>query len=159
MTTHVTQETTTLRTGHVGLNVTRLERSLAFYQSIFGFELAARSGPGEREWALLAQDGDLVLTLWEQAGGEFPTDRPGLHHLSFQVDSIDRVRELEAKIRQAGGAILHGGIVPHAEGGDSGGLYFTDPDGIRLEVFIASGVDGAADAPAPTPGAPTCGFF
>lgn len=149
----------TLRTGHVGLNVTNLERSLAFYQSIFGFELAARSGPGGHEWALLAREGELILTLWEQAVGDFSAERPGLHHLSFQVDTIDRVRELGAKIREAGGTILHGGIVPHAEGGDSGGLYFTDPDGIRLEVFIASGVDGAADAPAPTPGAPTCGFF
>jgi catechol 2,3-dioxygenase-like lactoylglutathione lyase family enzyme len=149
----------TLGTGHVGLNVTNLGRSLAFYQAIFGFDIAARSAPGGRQWALLAREGDLVLTLWEQAGGDFAADRPGLHHLSFQVDSIGAVRQLEARIREAGGAILHGGIVPHVEGGDSGGLYFTDPDGIRLEVFVASGVDGLADAPAPTPGAPTCGFF
>lgn len=145
-----------LRTGHVGLNVTDLERSLAFYRKVFGFEVAGRSETQARRWAFLARDGELVLTLWEQGGGSFPADRPGLHHLSFRVDSIDAVREYERKARDAGGEILHGGIVPHAEGAESGGIYFTDPDGIRLEVFSPTGVGAVA---APTPGAPTCGFF
>ena len=34
--------------------------------------------------------------------------------------------------------------------------FFTDPDGIRLEIYAPAGAD---TAPAPTPGAPTCGFF
>jgi catechol-2,3-dioxygenase len=143
----------------VGLNVTELERSVAFYQAIFGFEIAARSEPGQPAWAFLAHEGELVLTLWQQSSGEPATDRPGLHHLSFQVQTIEELRTLEAKIRDAGAAIRHGGLVPHAEGADSGGIYFTDPDGIRLEVFVPEGVNTAADAGAPTPGAPTCGFF
>lgn len=151
-----TSTTATLQTGHVGLNVTDLGRSLEFYRKIFGFEIAARSEADGREFALLALDGQIVLTLWKQSSGTFPADRPGLHHLSFQVDSVERVREYEARAREAGGDILHDGIVPHGEGMDSGGVFFTDPDGIRLEVFSPSGVGGAA---APTPGAPTCGFF
>lgn len=151
--------TTAIQTGHVGLNVTELERSVAFYRTIFGFEIAARSESGAAAWALLAHGGDLVLTLWQQSRGDFPTGRPGLHHLSFQVETIEELRALETRIREAGGAIRHGGLVPHAEGADSGGIYFTDPDGIRLEVFVPAGVTAAADAEAPTPGAPTCGFF
>ena len=38
----------------------------------------------------------------------------------------------------------------------SGGVYFTDPDGIRLEIYAPT---GAEIAPAPTKTAPTCGFF
>lgn len=151
-----TSTTATLQTGHVGLNVTDLERSLDFYRTIFGFEIAARSEAGEREFALLTLNGQIVLTLWKQSNGTFPADRPGLHHLSFQVDSIERVRVYAARVREAGGYILHDGIVPHGDGMDSGGVYFTDPDGIRLEVFSPSGVGGTA---APTSGAPTCGFF
>ncbi|HUG61542.1 MAG TPA: VOC family protein [Methylomirabilota bacterium] len=151
-----TSTTATLQTGHVGLNVTDLGRSLDFYRTIFGFEIAAHSEADGRGFALLTLDGQIVLTLWKQSSGTFPADRPGLHHLSFQVDSIDLVRAYEARVREAGGDILHDGIVPHGEGMDSGGLYFTDPDGIRLEVFSPS---GAAVAAAPTPGAPTCGFF
>lgn len=40
--------------------------------------------------------------------------------------------------------------------GDSGGLFFEDPDGIRLEIFAPRGVAGA---PAPHADGPTCGFF
>lgn len=155
----MTTNTNSFRTGHVGLNVTELERSVAFYQAVFGFEIVARSDRGAWPWALLAHEGDLVLTLWQQSRGDFPTGRPGLHHLSFEVETVDELRAVQSRIRDAGGGIRHGGLVPHAEGADSGGLYFTDPDGIRLEVFTAAGVMAAADAGAPTPGAPTCGFF
>jgi catechol-2,3-dioxygenase len=54
-----------------------------------------------------------------------------------------------------GAALAYDGIVPHAEGATSGGLYFTDPDGLRLEIYAASGIEGRA----PVEGAPSCGFF
>lgn len=40
---------------------------------------------------------------------------------------------------------------PHAEGAQSGGVFFEDPDGIRLEIYAPN---GAGDQTAPTPGAP-----
>ncbi len=48
------------------------------------------------------------------------------------------------------------GVVPHGEGARSGGVFFHDPDGTRLEVYAPSGADPGN---APTAGAPTCGFF
>jgi hypothetical protein len=36
----------------------------------------------------------LVLTLWEQRRGTFAATGPGLHHLSFQVDAVERIREM-----------------------------------------------------------------
>lgn len=144
-------------TGHVGLNVGDLSRAIEFYREVFGFELQGQSGEPGRAYAFLGQGGTLVLTLWQQSGGRFATDRPGLHHLSFQVADVAEVQAAEARVRALGGRIHHGGIVPHREGADSGGLFFEDPDGIRLEIFAASGV-GAATAPHGD-GAPTCGFF
>jgi catechol 2,3-dioxygenase-like lactoylglutathione lyase family enzyme len=150
--------TTTPRctTGHVGLNVSDLTRAVRFYSEVFGFEVLADSdGPG-REFAFLGHAGNPVLTLWRQSTGNAATDRPGLHHLSFQVDSPDAVRDAEVRLRALGAVIHHGGIVAHREGADSGGLFFEDPDGIRLEIFAAT---GAKASPAPYAEGPTCGFF
>lgn len=143
-------------TGHIGLNVRDLARSVRFYQQVFGFDLVGRSEQPGREYAFLGHDGTLVLTLWPQSDGHAATDRPGLHHLSFQAASIAEVEAAEQRVRAAGARIHHGGIVPHREGGDSGGLFFEDPDGIRLEIFTPAGAAGNA---APHGSAPTCGFF
>ena len=143
---------TAFATGHVGLNVADLDRSIDFYARVFGWGVQGR-GDG---YAFLGDDGRLVLTLWQQSSGTFPTDQPGLHHLSFQVDSIDDVTEAEARVRKLGLKLYHDGIVPHGEGQSSVGIFFEDPDGIRLEIFTGKGAD--AHQPAPS-AAPTCGFF
>jgi len=144
-----------MQTGHVGLNVTDLARSAAFYTRVLGLE---RLGQGEEpgRYAFLGRDGQLVLTLWEQSEGGFPTRLPGLHHLSFQVDSMDEVRAAEATLRELGTEPLHDGPVAHREGAGSGGIFFTDPDGIRLEIYTPQGADALT---APAGAAPTCGFF
>jgi catechol 2,3-dioxygenase-like lactoylglutathione lyase family enzyme len=144
------------RTGHVGINVSDLERSVTFYRELFGFETLERSDEPRRRFALLGQGDDLILTLWEQARGRFLTDRPGLHHLSFRVDTLGEVGAVERRAKARGARIYHGGIVAHREGASSGGLFFEDPDGVRLEVFTPR---GAGSSPAPTGEAPTCGFF
>ncbi len=142
--------------GHIGLNVSRLDRSIAFYRAVFGFDLLKQSADASRPFAFLGHDGAVMVTLWQQSEGAFATDRPGLHHLAFKVSSIDEVRAAEGRVRATGARLHHGGIVAHAEGGDSGGLFFEDPDGIRLEIFTPRGVAGS---PAPHADGPTCGFF
>jgi lactoylglutathione lyase len=144
------------QTGHIGLNVSDLDRSRLFYQRVFGLEAAHLSEQDGRRFVFLAKDGVLVLTLWQQAEGRFDAARPGLHHLSFQVDTIDQVRTAERTLRELGATFAYEGIVPHEEGADSGGIYFEDPDGLRLEIYAPT---GAAGTPAPVSGAPTCGFF
>jgi lactoylglutathione lyase len=145
----------TLQTGHIGLNVSDIKRSKKFYQQIFGFEVMLESEDSGKLFVFLTQGDRLLLTLWQQSSGAFVKDRPGLHHLSFQVDSVEQVRAVEARVRSAGAKIYHEGIVPHAEGAPSGGIFFDDPDGIRLEVFAPTGIEGKA----PSGAAPTCGFF
>ncbi len=147
---------TALQTGHIGLNVTDLDRSVAFYRDVFGFEVHAESRVGGREFAFLGRDGRLILTLWQQSSGGFAPALPGLHHLSFQVESIDEVRAAEATLRGLAAEFQYDGVVPHGEGAASGGIFFADPNGIRLEIYASSGAEAAA---APSGVAPTCGFF
>lgn len=157
MTTTTTPRTpTTLRTGHVALNVSDLGRSQPFYEQVLGLEQIRRGSDPDRQWAFLGHDGAIVLTLFQQSDGSFDTATPGLHHLSFQVDSVDEVRAVEEIVHSLGATVFHDGLVAHAEGAPSGGLFFADPDGIRLEVFAPAGLE---EAPAPSGEEPTCGFF
>ncbi|MEU2059351.1 VOC family protein [Streptomyces sp. NPDC013455] len=147
----------TLRTAHIGLNVTDLDRSLAFYRDVLGFALLAEGKEDDRRFAFLGDgSGVPVVTLWQQAQGAYDRGRAGLHHLAFWADSVDRLREYETALRAAGVEFAHDGVVAHREGASSGGIFFHDPDGTRLEISVPHGLDGA---PAPHASAPTCGFF
>jgi lactoylglutathione lyase len=142
--------------GHIGLNVSDLDRSVDFYRAAFGLDVLRRSADAARPFAFLGHDDAVVVTLWQQSDGAFAPDRPGLHHLAFQVGSLAEVHQAEQRLRAMGARLYHAGVVAHAEGADSGGLFFEDPDGIRLEIFAPCGVAGA---PAPHADGPTCGFF
>lgn len=147
---------TTFQTGHVGLNVSDLARASRFYQDVFGFEVTGQSTEKGREFVFLSEGSTLVLTLWQQSAGRFGADSPGLHHLSFMVPTVDAVRAAEERARVSGARFVYDGIVPHSEGASSGGIFFEDPDGIRLEIFAPMGAEGRD---APITSAPTCGFF
>lgn len=144
------------QTGHIGLNVSDIERSSKFYRDVFGLDILGESRQDGRRYAFLGKGQNVVFTLWQQSEGRFSAKIPGLHHISFQVESVERVRETEARLKKLNVCFLYEGIVPHAEHAGSGGVYFEDPDGIRLEIFTASGLDPAL--PAPSEG-PSCGFF
>ncbi|AFR07585.1 MULTISPECIES: VOC family protein [Nocardiopsis] len=144
------------RTGHVGLNVTDIERSRDFYTRVFGFDVLGEGKEEGREYAFLGSDGQLILTLWKQSGEAFRKDTAGLHHLSFQVETVEEVRRAEADLREIAVDFAYDGVVPHGEGAASGGIFFHDPDGIRLEIYAPTGAD---EAEAPVAAAPTCGFF
>lgn len=149
--------TRTLRTGHIGLNVTDIERSLAFYRDVIGYGVISEGKEEGRRFAFLGEDGIPALTLWQQADGAYAASNAGLHHLAFEVDTIEEVRAYESALRAYGVEFAYEGVVPHGEGAASGGIFFHDPDGTRLEIYAGSGV-GALDR-APVADAPTCGFF
>lgn len=146
----------TLVTGHVALNVSDLARSQAFYEQVFGLQEQRKGSDPDKKWVFLGRDGQTLVTLFQQSTGTFRTDSPGLHHLSFQAPSVEQVVAAENVVRSLGATIFHDGLVAHMEGANSGGLFFADPDGIRLEIFAPAGLQ---DRPAPSGDEPTCGFF
>lgn len=153
--------TSTLRTGHVGLNVTDIERSLAFYRDVIGYGVLGEGKEEGRRFAFLGQDGTLALTLWQQADAAYAAGNAGLHHLAIEVETIEQVRTYESALRAQGVEFAYDGVVPHGEGAASGGIFFHDPDGTRLEIFAGVGASSGVGAlgQAPVADAPTCGFF
>ncbi len=154
-----------LRTGHVGLNVTDLERSRAFYQQVFGLVVLGESTEDGRKFTFLGNPDvssedfldKLAITLWQQAEGTFSTGRPGLHHLAFNVASVEEVERVRDELVGLGVELLYeGNVVPHSEDFTSGGIFFLDPDGVRLEVCAPDGVPREC---AVAGAAPSCGFF
>jgi lactoylglutathione lyase len=147
---------TTATTGHVCLNVTDLGRSIGFYQDVFGFEVLGQSEKPDRRYAFLGRDGNLVLTLWQQSAGAFDAARPGLHHLAFDVPTVSDVEAAAARLAELGIPLIYDEILPHMPGMASGGIFFADPDGTRVEVCTGAGLD---ELPALEHGEPSCGFF
>ena len=146
-----------MQAAHIGINVTNLDRSAVFYSEVFGLSRMGGSDEAPRRFAFLGDGENLVLTLWEQSGGRFESTLPGLHHLSFMAPSLERVREAEKMLLLRGTPFQYEGIVAHAEGAASGGIYFEDPDGTRLEIFTPSGIDELE--PKTKTHGPACGFF
>ena len=142
----------TIQTGHVALNVSDLDRSKKFYQELFGYQVMGESQWEDRRYAFLGDGKRLVLALFQQSDGRFGKRQSGLHHLSFQVESVEQVTTFQDKLRQLNVPLIYEGIVSHGAGMASGGIYFEGPDGIRLEIYSATGVE---NAPAPTADAPT----
>ncbi|HZZ49934.1 MAG TPA: VOC family protein [Pseudonocardia sp.] len=137
------------RTGHVGINVTNLARSQAFYESVFGLTELGGSQEDGKKFALLGNpdvDSDeflerLAITLWEQSDGRRSHSTLGLHHLAFHVPSLEDVEQVRGQLSEMGVDLLGDDEVgPHNENSPSCGIFFQDPDGTRLEVCAPAGV-------------------
>ncbi|MBX3301437.1 MAG: VOC family protein [Nitrospira sp.] len=119
--------------GHVVFYVKDLERSLAFYRGLLGFEevgkvfngaaAALTSGRTHHE-LLLIQVGD--------APGPLQGRRRGLYHIGIKIgDRLDELRQAKRELEQAGISI--DGMSDHTV---SQSLYLKDPDGNEVELYV-----------------------
>jgi catechol 2,3-dioxygenase len=119
------------RIGHVHLKVADLDRAIAFYHGILGFELTQRMG---RSAAFLSAGGyhhHLGLNTWESQNGQPPPPRAtGLYHLAILYPTraalADALRRLIANNIPLEGAADHG---------VSQALYLRDPDDNGVELY------------------------
>ena len=145
-----------MKVGHVGINVNNMEKSKEFYLKIFGFDILFEEKLADKRHMFLGKDGEIIVTLWEQSDKSFSTSTAGLHHLAFLVDSVEELKAFEKKLDENKITKIYNGIVSHREGASSGGVFFLDPDGVRLEVCIADGIDDCNPSHSDHS---SCGFF
>lgn len=117
--------------GHVHLKVADLERAIAFYRDVLGFELTQRYG--ERA-AFLGAGGyhhHIGLNTWESAGGTPPPKgHTGLYHSAFLFPDRKSLGAAVARVLDAGYPL--DGAADH---GVSEAVYLRDPDGNGVELY------------------------
>lgn len=120
-----------VRIGHVHLKVADLERALAFYCDVLGFERTQRYG---RQAAFVSAGGyhhHIGLNTWESAGGPPPSPRTtGLYHLAILYPTRADLADALRRVTNAG-VELEGA----ADHGVSEALYLRDPDGNGVELY------------------------
>jgi len=84
----------------------------------------------------MARGGRTVLTLWEHAGRAIARRGPGLHHLAFEVESVEQVNRTRGLLDSLGARWTEGARI-YPEGPRDAAIHFEDPDGIRIEVYSA----------------------
>ena len=134
---------------HVGLTVSDLDRSAAFYRDVVGMEEASRNDSIGGDWfdqltnnkgarfrVVHLTLGALTLQLVEYlaAGGDalaLHHKHVGNPHLCFNVDDLDAKRRL-VEARGDGGFVSP---VVNLAGGRSRSFYVADPDGVLVEFI------------------------
>ncbi|WP_438465912.1 VOC family protein [Marinomonas sp. PE14-40] len=121
---------------HLGLSVSNLNASKAFFVEVLGWE---ESGYDASYPRTAVSDDRLRLTLWQvdkSLNGE-PFNRKknvGLHHLAIQVESEEKLNHLYSKISdrvdcnvEFAPELLSGGPRKH--------MMLAEPSGLRIELI------------------------
>ncbi len=121
---------------HIYIAVSDMARSEAFYDKVMigalGFRKNSFTLGGDPHIHYYNRRFGYVLRPARNKAGHDPY-APGLHHFCLRVDSIDDVVAVSALLRTAGIDASEAHV--HAEySPDYWATFFTDPDGIRLEI-------------------------
>ncbi|WP_147126204.1 VOC family protein [Shimia ponticola] len=106
----------------VSLSVKDLEASKTFYEAL-GFD--SMGGDPSHGYLIMKNEDTLVGLFQGMFEGNMLTFNPGWSQSAQNVDPFDDVRDIKAKLQDAGIS------VSHEQGGDTGPASFavTDPDG------------------------------
>lgn len=117
------------RLQHLVLWVSDVERSVAFYRDVLGFEVKTRYAraaflriPGSAD--------DHHLGLFEQEGLRVPDEGAArMYHSAWEVGEIGDLARARRRLAEVGS------LVGESDHGVSLSLYAKDPDGLEFEVF------------------------
>ncbi|HTI36600.1 MAG TPA: VOC family protein [Vicinamibacterales bacterium] len=117
--------------GHVHLKVADLDRAVAFYSGVLGFDIVERMGP---QAAFLSAGGyhhHIGLNTWESRNGSPPPPgTTGLYHVAIRYPDRPALADALRRLVNAGTRL--DGAADH---GVSEALYLHDPDGNGIELY------------------------
>lgn len=119
------------RLNHAVLFVRELDRSVAFYQEAFGFEIVV-SAPKQAAFLRAAGSDnhhDLGLIVVGEDAPQPPRGAIGLYHLAWEVPTIHDLATARDTLRKLGA------LVGASDHGATKSLYGHDPDGHEFEVM------------------------
>jgi catechol 2,3-dioxygenase len=117
--------------GHVHLKVSDIDRALAFYRDVLGFEVMQRMGDSAAFISAGGYHHHLGLNTWESRGGSPPPPgTTGLYHVAIRYP--DRATLGDALRRLVENRVPIDGATDH---GVSEAIYLRDPDGNGIELY------------------------
>jgi catechol 2,3-dioxygenase len=117
--------------GHVHLRVSDLERAIAFYRDILGFEVTQRFGTNAAFLGAGGYHHHVGLNTWDSAGATPPPrGHTGLYHAAFLYPDRPALAAILYRIVQAD--IPLDGAADH---GVSEAIYLRDPDDNGIEIY------------------------
>ncbi|MBK1636210.1 VOC family protein [Rhodovulum adriaticum] len=119
------------RIGHVHLKVADLDRAIAFYSGVLGFEVQQRTGSGAAFLSAGGYHHHIGLNTWESLGASPPPrGHTGLYHTAILYPDRASLGAALARVLDAG--ISLDGAADH---GVSEAVYLRDPDGNGVELY------------------------
>jgi len=122
---------------HVAVTVSDLDRSVEWYERLFGAKPVLDEDTGPFRHVVWAVGGTLVgLHQFPDLAStdSFNERRPGLDHIAFGCGNRAELETWASRLDELG--IRHGEIV---DAGYGSGVSFRDPDNIALEFFAPPG--------------------
>jgi catechol 2,3-dioxygenase len=117
--------------GHVHLKVADIDRALAFYVGVLGFELMARMGDQAAFVSAGGYHHHIGLNTWESKGGPPPAPgTTGLYHVAIRYPNRAALAVALRRLIEAG--VRLDGASDH---GVSEALYLHDPDLNGIELY------------------------
>ncbi|MFY0608313.1 MAG: VOC family protein [Cyclobacteriaceae bacterium] len=119
------------RIGHVHLKVSDLDRALAFYHDLLGFEIMQRMGD---QAAFISAGGyhhHIGLNTWSSKGQPpAPKNQPGLFHTAILFPTRRDLAQIALRLLEEAYPLT--GAADH---GVSEAIYLDDPDGNGVELY------------------------
>src|SRR5918992_3100730 len=117
--------------GHVHLKVSDIDRALAFYCGVLGFELTARMGPDAAFISAGGYHHHIGLNTWQSKGGSPPPrGTTGLFHTAIRYPTRRALADAVKRVMDAGIPLT--GASDH---GVSEAIYLNDPDANGVELY------------------------
>ncbi len=116
--------------GHIGIRCFDVEKQLSFYTDVLGLVVTDHD-PGLGNYFLSARPDDEHHELLLAKGRDVAPDARLIQQISFRCGTFEDVVGLYRQLKEYGTAFDM--IVSH---GNAVGVYFFDPDGNRLELYV-----------------------
>jgi catechol 2,3-dioxygenase len=117
------------RTGHVALRVRDLEVTRRFYRDVLGMQVADEF-PGQGIFFRFGSYHHDIVAFKAVDGAAPASDKhAGAAHIAFVADDFETVRSFYHRLRALDIPVRS------TDHGFTKSIYFTDPDGIQLEIY------------------------